>query len=159
MEQVKEILDSSMVDFFLSKEEESNLRIALATHYLSPKERVELTRYAVAKASDRANEKNQSYVFKWLKKVSAILGDFGSDALHNNAYFSHTDDLRERVVSIIHNSRLQMEISLFTISDNDIAKAITEAHTRGVGIRVVTYHFDIVRHGFGQGIRHFQAKA
>ena len=112
--------------------------MALNGQYLSPKERVELTRHAVSRASEKADEKNHSYVFKWLKKVSVILGDFGSDEYHNNAYFSHTHDLRERVISIIEGAKSKMEISLFTISDNDISKSITQAHSRGVKIRVVT---------------------
>lgn len=110
----------------------------MSTNYLSPKERVDLVHYAVDRAAEKSNPENQRFVFKWLKKISQTLGDFGSDEMHNNAYFSHTHDLRTKVVGALENAHQNLSISLFTISDNVISEAIREAYNRGIDVKIVT---------------------
>lgn len=138
MDKLKALIEASIEDNFLSKEEEHEILVSLSSQYVSPKQRVNLINYAVAKAAERANPDNEQYVFKWLKKVSHVLGDFGTDEFHNNAYFSHTDDLRAQVIDNLEAAKFQLNISLFTISDNDISKSIVHAHNRGLKVQVVT---------------------
>ena len=138
MDEIRNYINKSLSDNFLSNDEMQKLTLMLASDYLSPKKRVELVNYAVDRAADIADDKNQQYIFKWLKKITQVLGDFGTDAEHNNAYFSHTDDLRAKVIDVIDQAQAELSVSLFTISDNAIADAIKKGNDRGVNVRIVT---------------------
>jgi len=138
MDDIKRYIDQSLGDNFLSKDENQQLILMMSGQYLSPKKRVNLVQYAVDKASEKANQENQQYVFKWLKKITQVLGDFGTDEEHNNAYFSHTDDLRSKVIEALKGAKKNLSISLFTISDNAISEAIRKVHDQGIIVKIVT---------------------
>lgn len=131
-------ISDSLKDNFLSREESHEIFKILSTTYLSPKERVELIKYATRLAQEKADATNFSYVLKWLKKVNAVLGDFGSDEKHNNAYFSHEDDIRQEIIRTIDATKKTLDICLFTISDNPIADAIVRKKQENVKVRVIT---------------------
>jgi phosphatidylserine/phosphatidylglycerophosphate/cardiolipin synthase-like enzyme len=138
MDSIKAYIDQALDDNFLSKDEVKHLRLLMSAGYLSPRDRVYLVQYAIDRAAVKATPENQQYLFKWLKKVTQTLGDFGSDEMHNNAYFSHVHDLRDKVISCLEGAGQTLSISLFTISDNPISQAIREAHSRGVQVKIVT---------------------
>lgn len=138
MDEIKDYINQSLKDNFMSNDEGKALNLMMSSQYLSPRKRVDLVQYAVDKASEKSNDENQQYVFKWLKKITQVLGDFGTDAEHNNAYFSHTNDLRNKVIEAIEQTNQDLSISLFTISDNAISDAICAVHERGITVRIVT---------------------
>ncbi len=135
---LKGIIDESLKDNFLSREEAHEILEGLGKHYLSPKDRVDLIKYAINLASEKTTSDNYSYIFKWIKKVTQVLGDFGSDQQHNNAYFSHQDDIRNHVIKSIMEAKQSLDICLFTISENQIADAIIKQNQSGVKVRIVT---------------------
>ncbi len=138
MESIKTKIEKSLEDEFLSKEESRDIINSFRQEYFSPKERVELIKYATRLASERANPENQQFVFKWFQQLCNVLGDFGTDELHNNAFFSHTDDIRSKVIRTIKNGSGNIDICLFTISDNKITDAILNAKNQGLKVRVIT---------------------
>lgn len=132
------IIDESLKDNFLSREEAHKMLEELGKFYLAPKERVDLIQYAIGQASEKTTADNYAYIFKWIKKVTHLLGDFGSDERHNNAYFSHLDDIRNHVIKSITEARSSLDICLFTISENQIADAIIKQSKSGIKVRIVT---------------------
>lgn len=138
IDQIKIKIANSLDDEFLSKEESKEIITSLSAQYFSPKERVELVQYAIKLAAEKANGENQQFIFKWLKKMSNVLGDFGSDKIHNNVYFSHTHNIRSKVIHSIENAKETLDVCLFTISDNQIADAIIQAKKHRIKVRVIT---------------------
>lgn len=56
----------------------------------------------------------------------------------NQAFFSPGDDCANAIIRCIRQTEKQIDICVFTISDNQIADAIFEAFSKGVIIRIIT---------------------
>ncbi len=138
MDKLKEKIDASLEDVFLSREEAHDILENLREAYLSAQTRIELIKYATWLASEKADATNYGFVFKWLKKVNRLLGDFDTNKTHNNAYFSHKDDIRGRVIEVLTGAGKSLDICLFTISDNLISEAITDVFRKGIATRIIT---------------------
>jgi cardiolipin hydrolase len=135
---LKERIVESLKDNFLSRDEASDILKRLSTTYFSPKERVDLIKFSIQQASEVADKDSYPSVFKWMKKITQVLGDFGTDELHNNAYFSHEHDIRNHVIEAISEAKKQVDICLFTISENQISDAIIQQKMNGIKIRIIT---------------------
>lgn len=135
---LKQKIIESLKDNFLSRNEADDILDQLAKTYLSPKERVDLINFSINQASEKATGENYQYIFKWIKKITQVLGNFGSDSSHNNAYFSHQDDIRSYVIQMILKSTQKLDICLFTISENQIADAIIKQKQNGIQVRIIT---------------------
>ena len=138
MDKLKEKIKASLDDVFLSRDEAHDILETLKEAYLSAQTRIELMKYATWLASEKTDATNYPFVFKWLKKVSRLLGDFGTNKMHNNAYFSHKDDIRGRVIEVITNAGKSLDICLFTITDNLISGTITDVFRKGIATRIIT---------------------
>lgn len=135
---LKEKIIESLDDNFLSREEASDILKGISSTYLSPKERVDLIKFSIHQAADSATVDNYEFVFKWMNKITQVLGDFGSDEAHNNAYFSHEHDIRKQVIQTISMSKKNLDICLFTISENQIADAVIQQKQKGINVRIIT---------------------
>ena len=132
------MLEETLEDGFLSKEEKKELREIINNQHLSHMARVKLILHAIGIAEKKIDEKNYNAVLRWIKKVSQILGNFSSEPHYNNAFFSHTNDIRKLVIDAIGEARKTLDICMFTISDDKIADAITKAYKGGIKTRIIT---------------------
>ena len=73
-----------------------------------------------------------------MKKVSQILGNFTHEPHYNNAFFSHKHNIRQKVIDTIGAAERSLDICMFTISDDQIADAITATFKRGIKTRIIT---------------------
>lgn len=138
MDKLKDKIKASLDDVFLSRDEAHDILQTLKEEYLSAQTRIELMKYATWLASEKADATIYPFVFKWLKKVNRLLGDFDTNKMHNNAYFSHNDDIRGRVIEVITNAGKSLDICLFTISDNLISGSIIDVFRKGIATRIIT---------------------
>lgn len=53
-------------------------------------------------------------------------------------YFSPGKTCKQAIIKLIDQAKKNIDICVFTISDNDISNAIINAHQRGVPVRVIT---------------------
>lgn len=56
----------------------------------------------------------------------------------NKAYFSPGTDCKSTIIQQLENASSNIQICVFTISDNDITKAIMKAYDRGVHVTIIT---------------------
>lgn len=56
----------------------------------------------------------------------------------NEAYFSPGEDCKSAIIDQLRNAEKSIRICVFTISDNDISKAILEAHRRDIEVSIIT---------------------
>jgi phosphatidylserine/phosphatidylglycerophosphate/cardiolipin synthase-like enzyme len=138
MNEIIALLEETIDDGFLSREEKNELRNIISEQHVTHMNRVKLILQAVLIAEEKADEKSYQAVLKWLKKVSQILGDFSAEPFYNNAFFTHTHNIRRKVIDTIGAAEKTLDICMFTLSDDKIADAITTIHKRGVKTRIIT---------------------
>ncbi|QDT97464.1 phospholipase D-like domain-containing protein [Gimesia aquarii] len=76
----------------------------------------------------------------WLEEVMKILSNAGKkeSSLSSEALFSPGDDCSHRICRLISSARKQIDICVFTITDDRVTTAIKDAHQRGIQIRVIS---------------------
>jgi phosphatidylserine/phosphatidylglycerophosphate/cardiolipin synthase-like enzyme len=57
---------------------------------------------------------------------------------HNSVYFSPGNSCRNVIIRHLNNAKKRVDICVFTITDDDIANAIADAHQRGVQVRIIS---------------------
>ncbi len=78
-------------------------------------------------------------VLEWLEDVVKLMTPTAPPRkVESHAYFTPGDDCAARIVDMIHQAKSTLDICVFTITYDQIARAIFEAHQRGVAVRVIT---------------------
>lgn len=76
----------------------------------------------------------------WLEEVMKILANAGNNtsSLSSEALFSPRDDCSHRICRLISSARKQIDICVFTITDDRVTRAIKDAHQRRVQVRIIS---------------------
>lgn len=76
----------------------------------------------------------------WLEKIVKHIDNFrrSETSTLNSAHFSPGEDCRRKLLDLCQSARAVLDISVFTISDDRLSKAIVAAFGRGVSVRVIT---------------------
>ncbi len=61
-----------------------------------------------------------------------------SDKVISKAYFSPGTECQQAIISAIDNAKSSIKICVFTISDDQITRAILDAHRRNIAIKLLT---------------------
>ena len=87
-----------------------------------------------------ASTRAQGAVIEWLEGVVRLLKPAIEEGhtVASEAHFSPGDQCRNRIQSLFRQSRSSVDICIFTITDDEIAEIIAEAHNRGVKIRLIS---------------------
>lgn len=95
--------------------------------------------FELARESLQANL-DQSQIIEWLEDVIRLLKPAQEDGttVSSEAYFSPGNHCRNRIRSLLRQSRTSVDICVFTITDDEIAEAIAEAHHRRIQVRIIT---------------------
>ncbi|MFH1842264.1 MAG: phospholipase D-like domain-containing protein [bacterium] len=148
MKQFDDILRITLEDHRLSRSEKRAFEEVLAGETLDERELALLRSRAFALAREVNPEPGSQPIIEWLEGVVKLLdqkrqamvekqGDSDSRS-SSRAYFAPRDDCPSHIVSLFRNTHQQADICVFTITDDDIARAIIAAHWRGVAVRIIT---------------------
>ena len=77
----------------------------------------------------------------WLEEVMKVLSPPAtppSGGVESHAYFSPDDNVARVIINLFEKEHQTIDICVFTITDDRIARAILKAHRRGCQVRVVT---------------------
>jgi phosphatidylserine/phosphatidylglycerophosphate/cardiolipin synthase-like enzyme len=96
-------------------------------------------------ANDEVTETNYRLVMQWVKDVNQLLQTHPVQSSH--AFFSPGDDCRNAIIQQMNLSLRQLQICVFTISDDQITEAIINAHKKGVQIGIITDNDKSFDHG------------
>jgi phosphatidylserine/phosphatidylglycerophosphate/cardiolipin synthase-like enzyme len=78
-------------------------------------------------------------VMSWLEEVVKVLQPTVSvDDVNSEAFFSPRDDCVGKIRALVRRARRQIDVCVFTITDNRISEVLSEAHDRGVQLRILT---------------------
>jgi phosphatidylserine/phosphatidylglycerophosphate/cardiolipin synthase-like enzyme len=142
IKELKQSLRQSLDDYRLSRGEKQGLRELIKKAAGSDEHKRAVIRsemFEIARNEMASPEAKQ--VTQWLEDVLKLLVPSPEDSrqkLQSEAFFSSEDSCAHKIITIISRMRRTIDICVFTITDDRIAKAILDAHKRKVKIRIVT---------------------
>lgn len=90
-------------------------------------------------AKERINENNSLIILDWLENsMKLLIDDYGDQTPENKVLFSPGDKCKNAIIDIINTAKSKLRICVFTISDDNIANSIINAHKRGVNIKIIS---------------------
>lgn len=133
---------------------ENSLRETLEDIKLSSSEKAELREIAINlgaeevrflrnRAFDLAREQINAQpdmsveIVLWLERVIKAT-DPNNRRSENSAYFSPGQECRRKIADLCHQANSNLDICVFTISDDRLTQSIVSAHKRGVNVRLIT---------------------
>lgn len=131
----------TLADGRLSKEERRDLGLLFDGLVSQP----ELLSFARNKAFELARERSRdgqldTEVVIWLERVIQTLdrARLQVQPVTSGAWFSPGRDCLEAIIGLIEQTRTQLDICVFTLSDDRLTQAVLAAHNKGVAVRVLS---------------------
>ena len=101
-----------------------------------------MRRQAFELARSAAEGLHVDEVLQWLEDVMKLLQSRATSdndaAERHDVSFSPDHPCAEHIVGLVRQARSQIDVCVFTITDNRISEALIESHRRGVQLRVIT---------------------
>jgi len=136
MEEIIEHLKRSIEDDFLSKVERKSLKELVTGRPLDEHQLNFLRSKIYELANEKVTPANYKFMVDWIKDANSAL--ISPAASTSDAYFSPGEACRNVIISQIQSAVNQLQICVFTISDDVITDAILTSHKRGTDIKIIT---------------------
>ncbi|MCB2378417.1 phospholipase D-like domain-containing protein [Hymenobacter sp. BT635] len=131
--------EQAFADSTLSAQEARELRARLAAHGQQGPALATLRQQLFAMARERFNSFEDKAVVEWLEAASALLLPLAPpQPAHTTVHFSPGAECVEAIRRFISQAAQQLDVCVFTISDDRITDSLLAAHRRGVAIRLLT---------------------
>ena len=130
------VLRSMLDDQHLTRSERRGLRVLVQEQGLS-NERLAVFRSRAFELA-RARAPGETAVFDWLEDAIKALLPGTRPSVTADARFSPGAGCRQAIVNRLQQSQRQVDVCVFTITDDEIVRAMFDAHRRGVKLRVIT---------------------
>lgn len=137
MDEIIENLRQSIEDEVLSKSERKSIKTLVGERPLDENQLNFLRSKIYELANEKVNANNYNFILDWVKSANSALLIPEPPAL-SDAYFSPGEACRTTIINQINSATHQLNICVFTISDDSITDAIITSHKRGTQIRVIT---------------------
>ncbi len=138
-QEVDGVLAATLEDHRLSRGEKHALEELLASDEIRPEDLAFCRHRAFALAREKMPNELSRQVLDWLEAVNKVLLPAPSIQPHRaEVYFSPGPGCLEAIRRQITSSKKRVDICVFTITDDRLARAILDAHARGVELRIVT---------------------
>lgn len=138
MEELLKDFEKSLDDQLLSKFEKKAITAQLKAEQLSPQELLKLSNNLYNLAKENCQNQGDKQIIQWLENANKILSSNALESTYCHSYFSPGDDCYMSINQLLMNSKEEVAICVFTISDNRIADKILQAIQRGVTVRIIT---------------------
>lgn len=142
-ESIENALKETIRDGRLSRGETKALREVIGESDLEPKEFALLRTAAFKMAHEWGKTRPMSEVLEWLEDVTALLEPKSSPRPTGGAgdaavAFSPGSECLDRILAFVARSLRTLDVCVFTITDDRIAKALIDARKKRVKVRLVT---------------------
>jgi len=150
--EIDEILRRTLDDGHLTRSEERALRSVVRDLQPDEHQRGVLRSRVFELAEERLKQRDDRLLLEWVKKALQAVdsGVDAGDSCRADAVFSPGNQCLNRLRDLFRSSHGAVDICVFTITDDRVAGAILEAHTRGIPIRIITD--DDKRHDQGSDV-------
>ena len=138
-EEIDGVLAATLEDRRLSRAERGALKELLADIDPHPQQRAFYRHRAFELAKEALTGEENLKVVDWLEDVvKALNPPEQAAATSAEVLFSPGDECLDALVRELRRASSAVDICVFTITDNRLARAIADAHKRGVKIRILT---------------------
>lgn len=140
--QLDEILAATLDDERLSRGERQALGAVIAE--LGAEQLALVRSRAFALARERLTDRNGSDLLAWCESITQLIGHHESQraaaaaSVRNEAWFSPGDACPRRIIELIDGTARQLDVCVFTLTDDRIADAVLRALSRRVAVRLLT---------------------
>src|SRR5690606_6368011 len=119
--QLASMLAASFQDLHLDQQEKQQLRAVLMDLPADLKRFVRNQAFELVRNTLRANPGDGLGAFRWLEQISKTLdAPSAADGIPSSAHFSPGDACRTTILDLLHQARSQVDICIFTLSDDRI---------------------------------------
>ena len=140
-DQLRQLLDQSLEDLLLTRSEKQAFRQVFDEISLSPTQLLQLRQIVFQTARERLIQRDSQLIVDWLEEMMKVLQAATAnqaELLPPECYFAPGDDCPQRIIQLMHAARQEIDICVFTITDDRIADSIIQAHQRGIALRIIT---------------------
>ena len=140
-EELQSLLKQSLEDLILSRGERQALRQVLEDIAPAPNQIAQIRHMIFETARAKVDQRDAGLVLDWLEELMKLLqaqGAAETEILSPESHFSPSEDCPQRIIQLVHATRTDLDICVFTITDDRLAEAILQAHHRKVAIRIIT---------------------
>ena len=138
---LEKVLLESFDDFKLSTDEKHHFKDLLEEFKQEPSKLSFIRNRAFSLVANhfRSDQPNYNTSLKWLENVVKSIDSVRhSSAILSDSYFSPGDQCANKIISLLNRAKHSVDICVFTISDNNISKAIADADKRGINVKIIT---------------------
>ncbi len=137
METLIKLLEESIEDEILSRQEKKDLKAAIKAHPLDHPQQARLRSKIFDMAVTRVNDSNYGRIISWLEAANKALA-LAAPKPMGKGFFSPGSACRDVIIKELRNATHTADICVFTISDDLLSKEIKLAHQRGLKVRIIT---------------------
>ena len=140
-QELESALFESYQDFKLSTDEKHELKRLLAEFIQDPTKMSFIRNKAFSLVADnfRSSQPNHDASLKWLENVVKSIDSVRhSSVILSDSYFSPGDQCASKITALLNRAKISIDICVFTISDNNISKAIADAYQRDVKVKIIS---------------------
>ena len=137
MQDIEEALVKSLEDFAISRSERKELKSLLAAAQGDQAAQAKVRQLAFELATAAVEKSGETTALNWLQGVIKLLYS-NEMKVKASAYFSPGEDCLHRIRRLIGEARHQLDICVFTITDNRIVEKLEEAVARKLRIRIIS---------------------
>ena len=141
-QQVDPVLRETFEDGRMSRAEKQTLPAALG-EVLAKKDGASYVRHRAFALAREFSKRDQDAALAWLEAVVKVLANDAASrqtptTSKSVAYFSPGDSCLRCIQREIAQAKTQIDVCVFTITDNRITDALFAAHKQGTAIRIIT---------------------
>lgn len=136
MDELLAYLESSIADEVFSKSERKSFK-ALVSEALLDQNQLNFLRSRIYElASQKITPANNQFIIEWIKAANSALVPPAPET--TDAFFSPGEACRNVIIRQIESATTQLNICVFTISDDIITNSLLTAHKKGIPIKLIT---------------------
>lgn len=140
-EELRSLLRQSLDDLMLSRGEKRALREIFDDLQPTEQNLAQVRQSIFEVAREKLGERDSKLVLSWVEDLMRLIHGqkAATDPLVlSESHFTPGNDCPRRIVQLMQNVRREMDICVFTITDDRLSDAILQAHQRGIAIRIIT---------------------
>ncbi len=136
MDELLSYLKNSIADEVFSKDEKRTFKSLVQEKFLDQNQLGFLRSRIYELANEKINPTNYQFILEWVKTANGALIIPTTET--TEVFFSPGDTCRNVIIEHINRAIKQLQICVFTISDDSITKSLLAAHQRKVQIQLIT---------------------
>lgn len=137
MQEITQALEASLEDFSVSRAERKELKPLLAAAQSDKTMQAKIRQLAFRMATRAMEEAGEVTAMDWLESIIKLLYS-NEMKIKAGAYFSPGEDCLHRIRRLIKEAKHTLDICVFTITDNRIVRALSDALHSDINIRIIS---------------------